>query len=170
MSWLIGIIIIIVLVHFLIIKPLTQRNRPQVYEPGRNMYNGDEDRPEMGGWSGMEGTGMGRFGTFAGGLATGALLTYLLEQGRIGFDQFQYLQYLDDHELLRELEDQNILQLDEIDQLQDELSRRFGDSSENDWNQDNGESNYDQADTNPNEQQDDNDFGGWDNGSDGSWI
>jgi hypothetical protein len=176
MILIIGIIIIIVIVHFLIIRPLTQRNRPQIYEPRRNIY---DERPDyygsanpngMGGWSGMSGTGIGRFGTFAGGLAAGALLTYLLEQGRIGFDQFQSLQNLEDHELLRELEDQNILQQDEIDQLREETSRQHEDGSQNGMNSDNGDHNYDKADYNPNGQQDNNDFGGWDDNSDNNWV
>jgi hypothetical protein len=168
----IGIIVIIVFVHFLIIRPLTQRNRSQVYDSRRNLY---DERPDyygsnnpngMGGWNG---TGMGRFGTFAGGVAAGALLTYLLEQGRIGFDQFQSMQNLGDHELLRELEDQNILQQDEINQLREEMSPRQEDASQNDWNANNGDHNDDKANYNPNQQQDNNDFGGYDN-SDDNWV
>lgn len=109
---------------------------------------------------------MGRFGTFAGGLAAGALLTYLLEQGRIGFDQYQSLQNLEDHELLRELEDQNILQQDEINQLREGMDRE----PQDDWNQDNGDRNFDSVDYNPNDQQDNNDFGGWDDNSDDNWV
>nr|WP_017553474.1 hypothetical protein [Heyndrickxia coagulans] len=79
MGWLIGIIIIIVLVHFLIIRPLIERNRPQIIEPRRSIYNGDAygPHPEQTGWNGGGSSGIGRFGTFAGGMATGALLTYL---------------------------------------------------------------------------------------------
>lgn len=164
----IGIIIIILLVYFFIIKPLTQRNQPQVYEPRRTMYN---ERPDYyGPTNSWGGTGFGRFGTFAGGMATGALLTYLLEQGRIGFDQYQSFQNLGDHELLRELEDQNILQQDEINQLREEMDREPQDGSQDDWNQDNGDRNFDSVDYNPNDQQDNNDFGGWDDNSDDNWV
>jgi hypothetical protein len=175
MILIIGIIIIILFVHFLIIRPLTQRNRAQFYEPRRNIYDersdyyGSNSPNGVGGWSSMSGTGMGRFGTFAGGLAAGALLTYLLEQGRIGFNQFQSLQNLDDHELLRELEDQNILQQDEINQLREESSPPHEDGSQNDWNANNEDHNYDKTDYNPNGQQDNNDFDG-DNNSDDNWV
>ncbi|MEK5393397.1 hypothetical protein NSQ59_24110 [Margalitia sp. FSL K6-0131] len=162
----IAIIIIILLIHFFIIRPLMLRNRPQVYEPRRTIYN---ERPDYYGptnsWN-TGGIGMGRFGTFAGGLAAGALLTYLLEQGRIGFDQYQSLQNLEDHELLRELEDQNILQQDEINQLREGMDRE----PQDDWNQDNGDRNFDSVDYNPNDQQDNNDFGGWDDNSDDNWV
>ncbi|MBE6184131.1 hypothetical protein [Heyndrickxia ginsengihumi] len=172
----IAIIIIIVLVHLLIIRPLMQRNRPQIYEPRRNVYNersdyyGPTNYNGMGGWSNTGGPGMGRFGTFAGGLAAGALLTYLLEQGRIGFDQFQSLQNLEDHELLRELEDQNILQQDEIDQLHEEISRQNEDDNQNNWNVDNDDHNDDKADYNPDSQQDNQDFDSWDDQSGDNWV
>lgn len=165
----VGIIIIILLVHFLIIRPLIQRNRPQVYEPRRAIYNERQDYYGPGYPPNMGGIGFGRFGTFAGGLATGALLTYLLEQGRIGFGQYQSMQNLGDHELLRELENQNILQQDEINQLRGDIGSPDGDGSQNDWNPDNGDRNIDRVDYNPNDQQDD-DFGGWDNGSDDNWV
>ncbi|MBB2482958.1 hypothetical protein H5P36_22615 [Bacillus sp. APMAM] len=166
----IAIIIIILLIHFLIIRPLMQRNRPQVYEPRRTIYN---ERPDYYGpansWN-TGGIGMGRFGTFAGGLAAGALLTYLLEQGRIGFDQYQSLQNLEDHELLRELEDQNILQQDEINQLREGMDRDPQDGSQNDWNPDKEDPSYDRLDYNPNDQQGEDDISGWDDNSDDNWV
>ncbi|MFC3885720.1 hypothetical protein ACFOU2_20480 [Bacillus songklensis] len=149
-----GLVILIFLVYFFIIKPLTQRNRTygpprydrydRRYEPGR--YDG----PIAGG-RGFG--GMGTFGTFAGGLAAGALLTHLFEQGRIGFDQYQHLQQLEDHEAIQELMDQNIIQEDEINELQERLG---GDDFANndDWNGD------DQGDF------DNQDFGGGDD----NWV
>lgn len=167
---LIGIIIIIVLVHFLIIRPLSQRNRSQIVQPRRN-YNQNGQWDYYGsGPGGMGGMGMGRFGTFAGGLATGALLTYLFEQGRIGFDQYQAWQNLGDHELLRELQDQNILQQEEIDQLQEEIRGQDEGDNQNDWDADHRDNNYDEVDYDPNDQQGNDDFGGWDNGSDDNWV
>lgn len=175
LGWLIGIIIIIVLVHFLIIRPLIERNRPQIIEPRRSIYNGDAygPHPEQTGWNGGGSSGIGRFDTFAGGMATGALLTYLLEQGRIGYDQFEHFQNLDGSDLLHELEEQNILQQDEIDHLEDSL-RNFEDSGhdghDNGDNGDNGQQDtgFDLADFTSN---DDNDFGGWDSGSDdNNWL
>ncbi|WEG14703.1 hypothetical protein PU629_10290 [Pullulanibacillus sp. KACC 23026] len=156
-----GLIIIIVLIYFLIIRPLTRRDRPTIYEPRRNRYNGlgDYGRED---WRRSGGTGMGTFGSFAGGMATGALLTYLFEQGRIGFDHYQALQGLGDDELLRELEDQNILQQDEIDQLREEMN------GQNDWDLDNQDRNP--LDARPDAQQDDLDFGNWDNDSDDNWL
>lgn len=175
LGWLIGIIIIIVLVHFLIIRPLIERNRPQIIEPRRSIYNGDayEPHPEQTGWNEGGNSGIGRFGMFAGGMATGALLTYLLEQGRIGLDQFEHFQNLDGNDLLQELEEQNILQQDEIDHLEDSL-RNFEDSGhdahDNGDNGDNGQqgTGFDLANFTSN---DDNDFGGWDSGSDdNNWL
>lgn len=109
---------------------------------------------------------MGRFGTFAGGLATGALLTYLFEQGRIGFDQYQSWQNLGDQELLRELQDQNILQQEEIDQLQEEIRGQDDDGG----NPDNQDSSLDEMDYDPNDTQENHDFGGWDDNSDDDWV
>lgn len=132
-----SMLILILAVYFLIVKPLTGRNR-------RNNYYGDdhryeEDRPynrgrgygpnysrdyRPGGYYGPRGMGMGGgfggIGAFAGGLAAGALLTQLFEQGRIGFDQYQHLQQLEDHEAIQELMDQNILQEQEIHDLQEQ--------------------------------------------------
>lgn len=152
----------------MIIRPLTQRNRPQVFEPRRNNYNGRSD--DYGPINSWGGSGFGRFGSFAGGLATGALLTYLLEQGRIGFDQYHAMQNLEDHELLRELENQNILQQDEINQLREGMDNPPEDRNQEDWNQDNDNRNVDRVDYDPKDQQDDNDFGGWDDNSDDNWV
>jgi hypothetical protein len=155
----IGIIIIIVLVHFLIIRPLMRRSRPQVFEPRRDFYNDERDYYGPGGPGGIG--NIGRVGTFAGGLAAGALLTYLFEQGRIGFDQYQDWQNLEDHEIIRELMDQNILQQDEIERLHEEFGGghdgrdQFGNADD---------INYDH-----NDQQGDEDFGSWDN-SDDNWV
>ncbi|WP_026692658.1 hypothetical protein [Peribacillus kribbensis] len=187
----IGIVIIIVLVYFLIIKPMTQRNRNQGYgpggpynqnqgydprynpnqgyDPGRSPYNQNPNQygPAYPGGMGGYGSGMGRFGTFAGGLAAGALLSYLFEQGRIGFDQFQSLQGLGDHELLRELEDQNILQQDEINQLRDEIGQDGGSQDDGNAHEDQNGSNEDNG---PNDQQNDTNGGSWDDNSDDNWL
>nr|WP_245575727.1 SlyX family protein [Alicyclobacillus contaminans] len=60
----------------------------------------------------------GGAGTFLGGMAAGALLTWLLEQGRIDAAQYDYFNSLDDQRMLDELMQQNILQQQEIDALQ----------------------------------------------------
>ncbi|MGJ7910031.1 hypothetical protein [Neobacillus sp. LXY-1] len=154
--FLIGVIIVIVLVHFLIIKPLQQRNRVDIYEPQRGGFGGT-GQGYFG--SGRGPGGFGGFGSFAGGMAAGALLTYLFEQGRIGFDQFHALQQLQDHEIMQELMDQNIIQEHEIDQLQEELGQ-YQDNNQMD--------DLDSDDDNDN-QLDDNNFNGWDSGDD-NWL
>jgi hypothetical protein len=159
---LISIILIIVLVYFFIIRPLANRNRPQIYDSRRGYY----DRPD---YYGPNSDGFGRFGTFAGGMAAGALLTYLFEQGRIGFDQFNALQNLEDHEIIRELMDQNIIQEHEIAQLQDELNQYRGDEPGN-WDGDRRDDFPDDLDYHDqNDYQDQDDYGGWDNGDD-NWV
>ncbi|WP_423802444.1 hypothetical protein [Neobacillus sp. SAB-20_R2A] len=145
-----SIIIIILLVYFLIVRPLTSRNRPQIMEPPHRNYYGRQDYYPSGGG------GFGRFGTFAGGMAAGALLTYLFEQGRIGFDQFQTMQHLQDHEIMQQLMEQNIIQEDEIEQLREEL----GDDPNQDYD-------YDNADND--DQQDNYDQGDYDSGDD-NWV
>ncbi|WP_066368544.1 hypothetical protein [Neobacillus fumarioli] len=155
---LVSIILIIVLIYFLIIRPLTNRNRPQIFDPRRGYYDRGPD------YYGPEPGGLGRFGTFAGGFAAGALLTYLFEQGRIGFDQFNALQNLEDHEIMRELLDQNIIQEHEIDQLQEELHHNQGDDYRN-WDGDRGT----QDDNDQYDYQDQDDGSGWDNGDD-NWV
>lgn len=145
-----SIIIIILLVYFLIIRPLTNRNRPQIMEPPLRNYYGRQDYYPQGHG------GFGRFGTFAGGMAAGALLAYLFEQGRIGFDQFQAMQHLQDHEIMQQLMDQNIIQEDEIEQLREEL----GDDPNQDYD-------YDHSDND--NQHDDYDQGDWDSGDD-NWV
>lgn len=156
----IGIIIVILLIYFLIIRPLTQRNRPEIYEPPRGDYY--DRRNDYGQISG----GMDGFGKFAGGMAAGALLTYLLEHNRIGYDQFLSLQNLEDNEIMRELMDQNIIQEHEIDQLQEELHN--GDGPFN-WDNDRNDGPPDDADYHDQDyQQDDNSDG--DSGGDDNWV
>lgn len=132
-----SMLILIVLAYFLIVKPLTGRNR-------RGNYAGDDHRYEEdrryaggrgygpnysrdyrpGGYDGPRGMGMGGglggVGAFAGGLAAGALLTQLFEQGRISLNEYQDLQQLEDDEAIQQLMDQNILQEQEIHDLQDQ--------------------------------------------------
>ncbi|NRD79693.1 hypothetical protein HPT25_20230 [Bacillus sp. BRMEA1] len=158
----IAVIIIIVLVYFLIIRPLTNRNRPQIYDSRRGYY----ERPDYYGPPNQ--TEFGRLGTFAGGMAAGALLTFLFEQGRIGFDQFNALQNLEDHEIMRELMDQNIIQEHEIDRLQDELNQFQGDN-QGIWD-DRRRDDPDNIDYNDqNDFQNGDDVGGWDNNDD-NWV
>lgn len=115
MFW--SIVIIILLVYFLIIRPMTRnRYRQQPYGNGPQYGSGSYYGPS-GGFGGM-GSGVGML---AGGLAAGALLTYLLEQGRINADQFDYFNSLDQNQMLQELQQQNIVQQGEID----DLTQRF---------------------------------------------
>lgn len=146
------------MVHFLIIRPLTQRNRPQIYDQRGNYYDQRNDYgPSRGGFGGV--------GTFAGGLAAGALLTYLFEHNRIGYDQYLSLQNLEDHEIMRELMDQNIIQEHEIDQLQEEIHR--GDDPTN-GDDDKGNDTTDDVDYDNQDNQPDDD-GSWDSGDD-NWV
>jgi len=163
----IGLIIIIVLAYFLIIRPMTHRHHPPVYGPQRRIYPDPQDYygPAVGRG------GFSRFGTFAGGLAAGALLTYLLEEGRIEYDQFMVMRNMEDHELLRELQEQNILQQQEIDQLRHGMDGDYDPSGDSDWNADGDNGlNTNDVDFDPGWQQNDIDFGGWDGGSDDNWL
>jgi hypothetical protein len=159
--WFIGIVVILVLIHFLIIRPLTQRNRPHTYNRTRNFYESprEDDRPYY------NGGGFGRVGTFAGGLAAGALLSYLFEQGRIGFDQYSAWQHLGDQEIMRELLDQNIIQEHEIDRLQEEIGYNNDVQNDRDFNH------QDQVDFNDQDiGQDQSGFDDWNNGEDDNWV
>lgn len=152
----IGFIIVILLIYFLIIRPLTRRNRQQFFDQRGGYY---DQRNEYGPLSG----GIGGVGSFAGGMAAGALLTYLFEHNRIGYDQFLSLQNLEDHEIMRELMDQNIIQEHEIAQLQEELDR--GDDPSNwDENRNNNNPNEDDYDEQENDNSD------WDSGGDNNWV
>lgn len=162
----IGIIIIILLIYFLIIRPLTKRNRPQVYQSRSDYYEPRRDYYDPRGHFGSGPGGFGGMGSFAGGMAAGALLTYLFNQGRIGFDQYHSLQQLQDHEIMRELMDQNIIQEHDIDQLQEELGKGRGDDSSY-WDEDGQDAQFDSDDQN--NPQDNNDFDSWDNGDD-NWV
>ncbi|MCQ6280406.1 hypothetical protein [Bacillus sp. EB600] len=164
--WFIGIVVILVLIHFLIIRPLTQRNRPQRFDSPRGIY--EQPIGDYGSFN--NNSGFGRFGTFAGGIAAGALLTYLFEQGRIGFDQFTEWQQLGDKEIMQELQDQNILQEHEIAQLQEEIVNRDG-NDQTDWGEDIGDDTQDLVDYNDqDDRQDQGGFGDWDSGGDDNWV
>lgn len=66
-------------------------------------------------------------GSFLGGMAAGALLEYLLEQGRIDMAQYDYFNSLDQQRMMDELMQQNIIQQHEIDELQRRLDdNNFG--------------------------------------------
>lgn len=170
---LISFIIIILLVYFLIIRPLTQRNNQPPYDDRRGPLDdrrgyyddrrGYYDRPDY--YPPPVNTGLGRFGSFAGGIAAGALLTYLFEQGRVGFDQFQAWRGLGDQDIMRELMDQNILQEHEIAQLQDEMDQR----GEDQWDRDDRGNDHDYDYDDQNNQQD---YDGFDqnNNNDDNWV
>jgi hypothetical protein len=111
-------------------------------------------------------------GSFLGGMAAGALLEYLLEQGRIDMTQYDYFNSLDQQRMMEELMQQNIIQQHEIDELQ----RRLDD---NHFGNDFGNGSYDHSDgpghdtyadnVNYDVGHDDyNDFN--DNNGDGGWV
>ncbi|WP_018130880.1 hypothetical protein [Effusibacillus pohliae] len=111
------VVLLILLVYALIIRPLTRNRYPQPpYGPGP--HYGPGYTPPAGVFNGM--------GMFAGGLAAGALLTYLLEQGRISAEQFDYFRSLDDEQAIRELQEQNIIQQHEIDDLMQRVNEGVG--------------------------------------------
>ncbi|HWO98337.1 MAG TPA: hypothetical protein VNM45_18785 [Bacillus sp. (in: firmicutes)] len=139
----ISMLILIALVYFLIVKPMTRRNRrhdyygndhryedDRGYNDGRQYAGGRGYGPDYrreygpGGYYGPRGMGMGGglggIGTFAGGIAAGALLSQLFDQGRISLNEYQHLQQLEDHEAIQQLMDQNILQEQEINDLQEQ--------------------------------------------------
>lgn len=156
----ISIVIIMLLVHFLIIRPLTQRKSSR--HDGRN--NRRLERSRVGGEYGhhmdTSGTGIAGIGSFAGGMAAGALLAYLLDQGRIDFDQFQHLQQLEDNEAIQELMDQNIIQEDEINDLQEQLGNE-------DYHSDYEDGNYEDYGDNDDGGSYDDSWGGFDSGGGG---
>lgn len=155
-----GIVIILILVYFLIIRPLTKNRypqdryyRPPTYGPQGGSYYGNP--PEYG--------GIGRgFGMMAGGFAAGALLTYLLEQGRIDPAQFDYFNSLDQGEMIRQLQEQNIIQQQEIDSIMNQIGSTpdLAPTEPNDgyfdFNDDGG--GFDNSD------------GGFDNSGGGDWV
>lgn len=125
-------------------KPWTPPGRQDYYPPqeppfgtgygnrfDRNGY-GPGFGPGYGPGFGPQGGGFG-VPSFMGGMAAGALLSYLFEQGRIGMDQYNMFSMMDQEQMMHELMDQNIIQQHEIDDLQ----RQMGDYS-NDGNGYNG--------------------------------
>jgi hypothetical protein len=149
-----SIVLILVLVYFLIIKPLARRRTYDNggYGPQGYGYGGGYDDGRGNGW-----------GMAAGGFAAGALLTYLLEQGRIDQNQYDYYNSLGDQQMMDELTQENIVQQQEIDDLQN----RMGDGG-----YDNGYDNNDNYDNNGYDDSYDDSYddggGSWDGGNDGS--
>lgn len=122
------LLIIIIVLMFLLLR---RKNSSQ----GPYGYSHPESQQQTGYGGGM---GFGRgIGMFAGGLAAGALLSYLWEQGRLSEDQYHYFNSLRDDEAIRQLQEQNIIQQHEIDDLRNRLGdddQFDGDSYEDDNN------------------------------------
>ena len=93
--WFIGIIVILVLIHFLIIRPLTQQIGPQRLTVQEAFMNSREEI-------------MGHLPIIVVSVDLEHLLVdnscrcpaYLFEQGRIGFDQYTAWQHLEDQEIM----------------------------------------------------------------------
>lgn len=96
-------------------RPYDKRYDPRYDE----QYDSRYDRPyyDMDGYGPRTGFSGG---SFLGGMAAGALLTYLFDQGRIDAGQYDYFNNLDQQQMIDELMQQNIIQQDEIDNLQRE--------------------------------------------------
>jgi hypothetical protein len=164
-----GIVIILVLVYLLIIRPLTRNRytnpysyRPPTYGPQGGPYYGSPDYAN--GWGGGIGRGLGMM---AGGFAAGALLTYLLEQGRINADQFDYFNSLDQAEMIRQLQEQNILQQHEIDELMNRMDHENDDGMYG--RDDGGFDNYDDPGYQDNGYDDSGFSDGYDDNN-GNWV
>ncbi|WP_029422885.1 hypothetical protein [Alicyclobacillus macrosporangiidus] len=153
MTWILVGIIIILLILLLARRGSGWSGRPvsRPYNTGPGYMPpsyGPMDPPPSTGFS---------TGSFLGGMAAGALLTYLLEQGRIDWAQYNYFNSLDQQQMIDELMQQNILQQDEIDQLQQELANRGWDGPDGSYggdagyggDPDPGNHPYDQVDFNP---------------------
>ncbi|WP_234969713.1 hypothetical protein [Alicyclobacillus vulcanalis] len=65
--------------------------------------------------------GFGGAGSFLGGMAAGALLSWLFEQGRIDAMQYDMFRQMEDQQMIDALLQQNIIQQDEIEQLQQQV-------------------------------------------------
>jgi hypothetical protein len=148
-------------------------NRPNDnrYDPRDDeRYDARYDRPyyDMDGYGPRTGFSGG---SFLGGMATGALLTYLFDQGRIDAGQYDYFNNLDQQQMIDELMQQNIIQQDEIDNLQREYDGGNFGRSDNFYDPGNGNGPQDFPDNNSYadnvDYNDFNDDGGFDGGFDG---
>ncbi|UOF89444.1 hypothetical protein LSG31_16320 [Fodinisporobacter ferrooxydans] len=142
-----GIVIIILLIYWFIVRPFTQNKNRRFdrydprggygsnggYGPGGGFGRFSGDSYGYGGGNGFGGGGRG-FGMMAGGFAAGALLTYLLEQGRINAAQYDAFQLMEQDQLIQQLQEQNILQQQEIDDLMYRNSGDFGGPDQMDYN------------------------------------
>jgi hypothetical protein len=108
----IGLILIAIIAYFLFFRR----------QPYRHVY---QNEPYYSPRSGM--------GSFVGGMAAGSLLTYLLEQGRIGMDEYNYYNSIGEQQMLNELMDQNLIQQDEINDLRYQMDQQ-NDNSYSDFN------------------------------------
>ncbi|WP_304457972.1 hypothetical protein [Alicyclobacillus sendaiensis] len=70
--------------------------------------------------------GFGGAGSFLGGMAAGALLSWLFEQGRIDAMQYEMFRQMEDQQMIDALLQQNIIQQDEIEQLQQQMMMDHG--------------------------------------------
>lgn len=104
------VLIIIFVIYFLIIRPLTRSSDP---------YSRSRSGPFP--LNSPQG-GLGRgLGMLAGGFAAGSLLTWLLEEGRIDLDQYDLLQELPQDELLQQLDNNGIISFDEAQSVIQDL-------------------------------------------------
>lgn len=165
-------IVILLFIAYLIIKPFLRGNR-RYYDnryDSRGSYGGYGPGHGYGPDPGYGGERSG-WGMAAGGFAAGALLTWLLEEGRIDSHQYDYYNSFGDQQMMmNELMQQNILQQHEIDDLNSRM---------NEGGYDNGYDNngYDDNYDNGNSYDDsyDDGGGGWDDGNggggdDGNWM
>jgi hypothetical protein len=134
MTWILVAIIVVLLILLLARRGSGWSGRPvsRPYNTGPGYMPpsyGPMDPPPSTGFS---------TGSFLGGMAAGALLTYLLEQGRIDWAQYNYFNSLDQQQMMDELMQQNILQQEEIHQLQQELANRGWDSPDGGYGADAG--------------------------------
>ncbi|EPZ42730.1 hypothetical protein [Alicyclobacillus acidoterrestris] len=138
------VIILLIVIAVLLVLLLTQRNRRTYRDPYRDTYyRTDMRNPYDPVPPDYPSPGFGA-GSFLGGMAAGALLTYLLEQGRIDMGQFDYFNGLGEDQMIHELMQQNIIQQDEIDALQQRLNEGpiGGDGSPADDNYPNPDPSY----------------------------
>lgn len=117
------ILITILMIYFFIIRPLTRARTGGAYRQGG--YQGHHEQGPYGpghrGFGGLGGMGAG-LGMFAGGLAMGALLTHLFEQGRISQEQLDHLQSIDSEQALSELQAQGIVDEQELGELSEQFA------------------------------------------------
>ncbi|MCL6443612.1 MAG: hypothetical protein K6T83_09185 [Alicyclobacillus sp.] len=132
------IIILLIIIAVLLFLLLFRRSgggwRPGGWNNGyrRNGYDVYDVTPPGYGYGPATGGLSG--GSFLGGMAAGALLTWLLEQGRIDMMQYNYFNSLGEEQMLNELMQQNIIQQHEIDALQQQLASDPNAFHDGQWN------------------------------------